>query len=100
MYDRSRGGYQRPVFDAVDDGNGNIELSYAIADRFERVSNNRSVATFQVSHGIYSPDGRTLNVHGIDMDAVKSFNGTTYDIRTFLKENGFRWSRDSKSWVR
>lgn len=49
MYDRSRGGYQRPVFDAVDDGNGNIELSYAIADRFERVSNNRSVATFQVS---------------------------------------------------
>ena len=46
-------------------------------------------------------DNRDATVlHGVNINKVKSVSGDTYNLQTFLKQNGFKWNRDKKRWER
>lgn len=109
------------IYEAGSDGNGNIRLYYAEPDSYYEKSKNKSYAMYELRTGITdmgdsnngffgdSRDnekskfkdenyiGRIRSV-GINWDNVKSVSGQTYDVKSFLKEKGFKWDGESKSW--
>ena len=52
---------------------------------------------FTVEHGFI--DGKVINMD-LANECVKEIKGKTYDIKNTIKEYGFKWNKESKSWVR
>ena len=98
-YNRRRGGYAEHVLEASSDENGNVTLDYAYTKDFASQSKNISIATFHLDHGIYTY-GRETRSHGIDLSKAKSASGRTWDVQKYLEDNGFRWDRSSRRYVR
>lgn len=62
---------------------------------------NTKDVTYKIQHGIVSyDDSRGIESYGIRWDKVSSVSGQTYNIRSMLKEKGFRWDGKTKSWVK
>lgn len=96
--------YRDDVYDAVERKNekGGIEIvkAYGTFDNSNPKANTRDV-TYKIQHGIVSyDDSRGIESYGIRWDKVTSVSGQTYNIRSMLKEKGFRWDGKTKSWVK
>lgn len=96
--------YRDDVYDAVERKNekGGIEIvkAYGTFDNSNPKANTRDV-TYKIQHGIVSyDDSRGIESYGIRWDKVSSVSGQTYNIRSMLKEKGFRWDGKTKSWVK
>ena len=88
--------YRDDVYEAVEQKNekGGIEIvkAYGTFDNSNPKANTKDV-TYKIQHGIVSYDDSRL-------DKVSSVSGQTYNIRSMLKEKGFRWDGKTKSWVK
>lgn len=78
---------------------GVISVSYASPERYDNVSRNTTDAYYRLDHAIYDQIGnRDIQTHGVNMDAVTQVSGKTFEIRGWLKSQGYRWN--GESWVR
>lgn len=96
---RSLGGsrYKATVLDAVDLGNGVIELSYARADSFVKTSktNKTSDVTFTLTNGFVAEHGN-VKPHNLNLENITAISGQTYDVKDYLKSLGYKWK--NKRW--
>lgn len=89
------------TLEATDDGSGNLQIGYPRAKSYDNPNRNTTIATYELKAGFYTESGnRSIQSHNINMDRVKSVKGSTFDIKNYLKSEGFRWDPDSKSWTR
>lgn len=94
--------YGDSVLEAKQTSDGNIVFSYADANfSNDRQKANTQDVTFEIKHGAVTHfnNGRT-QFYGINWDKVKSVSGQTYDIKSYIKDKGFKWDRENKRWVR
>lgn len=97
----SGGQWKRTVLEAQDDGNGNLTIGYATAKSYEHPNRNTTIAKYELKAGIYNQMGdSSLQTHNINWDRVQSVSGQTYDIKSYIKDRGFKWDGKTKSWVR
>lgn len=91
----TRGRYTDTVLQAVDKGNGDVELTYATADSFEKTAktNRTNDVTFTLTHGFVNDDP-----HGLNFEKISSFSGQTYQVKNELKRRGYKF-RNGK-WVK
>lgn len=101
IYRESRGCYSSyfkdEVLEAHEDGKGNITLSYAKDDDYQKTAktNRTNYVTFTLCAGAVNGQ-----LFGLDLGKVKSVSGKTYNVRASLKSAGFRWNAAGQNWVR
>lgn len=90
-----RGRYDDTVLQAVDKGNGEIELQYAKADSYSKMAktNKTNYVTYTLGHGFVND-----KPHNINFDKVQTFSGQTYAVKEELKRRGYKY-RNGK-WVK
>lgn len=102
--EKSKSGYnawRHTVLEAIDDGKGNITIGYPTAISYDHPNKNTTVANYSLKAGIYDQMGdRTLQSHNINWNKVQSVSGQTFDIKSFIRDQGFTWDGKQKSWVR
>lgn len=89
--------YKDEVLEAVDAGNGEVHFQYATPESREKTANtNRTqYVTFKLKAG-----AENGNVFGVNWDKVKAVSGQTYNMKSDIKDRGFRWDGAKKMWVR
>lgn len=89
--------YKDTILEAVDRGNGSLEFVYATPDSREKTAktNRTQYVTYKLKAGAENGD-----VFGVNWDNVKSVSGQTYDLRSEIKDRGFRWDGKNKRWVK
>lgn len=89
--------YKDTILEAVDRGNGSLEFVYATPESREKTAktNRTQYVTYKLKAGAENGD-----VFGINWDNVKSVSGQTYDLRSEIKDRGFRWDGKNKRWVK
>ena len=96
------GRWKHDVLEASDAGGGGISLDYATPKSYEHPNKNTTVAKFELKHGMWS--GQTGNNStgstGINWDNVNFVSGRTYNVQDQLKDNGFRWNRNTRRYER
>lgn len=101
VYRESRGFsgsyYKDSVLEAIDQKNGELSFVYATPESREKTAktNRTQYLTFKLKSGAENGD-----IFGVNWDNVKSVSGQTYDIKSELKERGFRWDGKTKKWIR
>lgn len=91
------GYYKAEVLEAVEDGKGGIKFLYATPEKREQTAktNKTQYLTYKLKAG--AENGETF---GINWDNVKSVSGQTYNLRSEVKDRGFKWDGKTKSWIR
>lgn len=91
----TKGRYEDTVLEAHSNGAGEVVLSYAQADSYNKTAktNKTNYVTYTLKQGFVNDQPHNLNI-----DKIKSFSGQTYNIKNYLKNLGFKW-RDGK-WVK
>lgn len=89
--------YKDEVLEAVDNGNGEVHFQYATPESREKTAktNRTRYVTFKLKAG-----AENGNVFGVNWDKVKSVSGQTYNMKSEIKDRGFRWDGAKKMWVR
>lgn len=89
--------YKDTVLEAIDEGNGELSFVYATPESREKTAktNRTQYVTFKLRAGAENGE-----VFGVNWDNVKSVSGQTYDLRSEIKERGFKWDSQNKRWVR
>ena len=89
--------YKDEVLEATTDGKGNLTVSYAKADSFEKTAktNRTNYVTYNIKAG--AVNGETFN---IDWSKVNSISGQTYSLKREAKEAGLSWDSAEKKWKR
>ena len=89
--------YKDEVLEAVDNGNGEVHFKYATPESREKTAktNRTQYVTFKLKAG-----AENGNVFGVNWDKVKSVSGQTYNMKSEIKDRGFRWDGAKKMWVR
>lgn len=102
VYRESRGAYygsyyKDEVLEAVDKGNGEVHFQYATPESREKTAktNRTQYLTYKLKAG-----AENGNVFGVNWDKVKSVSGQTYNMKSDIKDRGFRWDGAKKMWVR
>lgn len=101
VYRESRGFsssyYKDTVLEAIDGGNGELSFVYATPESREKTAktNRTQYVTFKLRAGAENGE-----VFGVNWDNVKSVSGQTYDLRSEIKERGFKWDSQNKKWVK
>ena len=99
---RSSGGiWKRSNFEATEESDGVLILGRPNYE-YEQVNNNTTAAKAKIKAGYVNTSNGSMNGYwtGIDWDKVTEVKGDTYDIKGKIKEKGFVWNRDTKSWVK
>lgn len=93
----SPGYYKGTILEAIDAKNGELQFVYATPELREKTAktNRTTYLTYKLRSGADNGE-----VFGVNWDNVKVVSGQTYDIRSELKERGFRWDKENKRWVR
>ena len=93
----SRGYYKNTVLEAIDSGNGEVSFVYATPEKREKLAktNRTQYLTYKSKAGAENGE-----VFGVNWDNVKSVSGQTYDIKSEIKDRGFKWDGANKRWVR
>lgn len=50
--------------------------------------------------GEYQDNRDATESVGVNWDNVTAISGATYPLRTFAKNNGFKWDGKTKKWVK
>lgn len=89
--------YKDTILEAVDNGNGELSFEYATPESREKTAktNRTQYLTYKLRAGAENGD-----VFGVNWDNVKSVSGQTYDIKSEIKDRGFKWDGKNKKWVR
>lgn len=89
--------YKDTVLEAIDEGNGELSFVYATPESREKTAktNRTQYVTFKLRAGAENGE-----VFGVNWDNVKSVSGQTYDLRSEIKERGFKWDSQNKKWVK
>lgn len=101
VYREARGyssGYHKDeVLEAVDNGNGEVHFQYATPESREKTAktNKTQYLTYKLKAG--SENGE---IFGVNWDNVKSVSGQTFNIKSDIKDRGFKWDGAKKMWVR
>lgn len=97
----SGGKWTREILEASDDGKGNITLSSAGGAKYEKLNNNTTKATYELKQGVYgyNNSGGVVS-HNINWENVKSISGQTFNIKDFIKSQGFNWDNANKRWTK
>lgn len=84
----NKGRYTDTVLQAVDKGNGEVELVYASADSYSKTAktNKTNYVTYTLDHGFVNSEP-----HNINFEKVKVFSGKTYDVKEELKRRGYKF---------
>lgn len=94
--------WRNTILEAKETGGGGIELDYAKPKGYSNPNSNTTIATYEISHGVWN--GQVGSPHadsiGIDWDKVTHVTGKTFDVKDFIKDKGMRWDRDKKRWSR
>lgn len=87
-----RGRYDDTVLQAVDKGNGVVELEYAKADSYNKLAktNKTNYVTYTLDHGFVND-----TPHNINFEKITTFSGQTYAVKEILKQKGYKF-RDGK----
>lgn len=89
------------VLEAKDAGNGNLEIGYPMAKRYDHPNKNTTVAVYELKAGFFNePGNRSVRAHNVDLAKATSVQGDTFVIKDMLKSEGFRWDQSGKKWVR
>ncbi len=90
-----RGRYDDTVLQAVDKGNGAVELVYAQADSYNKTAktNKTNYVTYTLDHGFVNS-----SPHNINFEKITSFSGQTYQVKDELKKRGYKFRNGS--WVK
>lgn len=91
----TRGRYTDTVLQAVNKGNGEIELAYATPDKYEKTAktNKTNHITYTLDHGFVNSEP-----HGLNFEKISSFSGQTYQVKEELKKRGFKFKNGK--WVK
>lgn len=54
--------------------------------------------TIKYGYNDTAPHTENGDVFGVNWDNVKSVSGQTYDLRSEIKDRGFRWDGKNKRW--
>ena len=101
-YKSSNYHWRNTILEATETSEGVINLYYADPDRYENPNNNRTVAYYTLSHGVWDGqmgDSEAGSV-GINWDAVQQVTGITYQVKDLLRSKGLRFDSQTKSWMR
>lgn len=87
------------ILAVTETANGTIEVAYPTDGRYENPNRNTTEVYYNLEHAIYNEMGhRDLETHGVDMEQVREVYGKTYEIKEWLKAQGFKWN--GKGWAR
>ena len=80
-----------------DNGNGELSFEYATPEKREKTAktNKTEYLSYKLKAGAENGD-----VFGVNWDRVQSVSGQTYDLRSEIKDRGFKWDGKAKKWVR
>ena len=87
--------YDRQVYTADVDSNGNVKLDYAKAEYFGNYGDMTQNVQYKIKAGVV--DGEIVN---LDLSKATTIKGHTYDIKEQAKEAGMVWNPRSDSWVK
>lgn len=89
--------YKDEVLQAVDGGDGNLHFQYATPENREKTAktNRTQYVTFKLKAG-----AENGNIFGVNWDKVKSVSGQTFNLKSDIKDRGFRWDGAKKMWVK
>lgn len=89
--------YKDTILEAIDEGNGELSFVYATPEKREKTekTNRTQYVTYKLR-----ADAENGDVFGVNWDNVKSVSGQTYDLRSEIKNRGFRWDGKNKRWVK
>lgn len=94
-------GWKYTVLEAFEVEDGVIEVDYAEADHYNDLNSQTTEAVYLLEHCIYNEMGTPEpRAYGIDMDKVNTIYGRTFDIKDWIKAQGFKWNGAMKAWVR
>lgn len=90
-----RGRYDDTVLQAVDKGDGAVELVYAQADSYNKTAktNKTNYVTYTLDHGFVNN-----SPHNINFEKITSFSGQTYQVKEELKKRGYKFKNGA--WVK
>lgn len=90
--------FKESAFEAIDLGDGRVMLGYAQAENWHKYSrtNRISQVEFNLKHGFAQDKRGRVTPHNLNLDNIKSFEGTTYQVKDYLKEHGYKWR--NKRW--
>lgn len=93
----SGGYYKDTILEAKDNGNGELSFEYATPEKREKTAktNKTEYLSYKLKAGAENGD-----VFGVNWDRVQSVSGQTYDLRSEIKDRGFKWDGKTKKWVR
>lgn len=93
----SSGYYKDTILEARENGKGELEFVYATPEKREKTAktNRTQYLTYKLKAG-----AENGSVFGVNWDNVKSVSGQTYDLRSEIKDRGFRWDGKNKRWVK
>lgn len=91
----NRGRWDDTVLEAVDTGNGVVELQYAKADSYSKLAktNKTNYVTFTLSHGFVND-----SPHNLNFDKIAEFRGQTYAVKEELKKRGYKFRNGA--WIK
>ena len=89
--------YKGEVLEAVDAGGGEVHFQYATPESKEKTAktNRTQYLTYKLKAGAENGD-----IFGVNWNNVKSVSGQTYNLKSDIKDRGFRWDGAKKMWVR
>lgn len=97
------------VLNVAADGNGGITVTKAKQRDTGEGSRKYPIYEYDVKGAYivpgvdsnsYSDDRDATVVNGVNFKNVKAIKGDTFEIRTFLKQNGYKWDSQKKAWVK
>lgn len=93
----SRSYYKDEILEAVDKGDGHVEFVYASPEKREKTAktNRTQYLTYRLKAGAENGE-----IFGVNFENVKSISGQTYNLRSQVKEKGFKWDGKNKRWVK
>lgn len=69
--------------------------------RWEEQNKNTSHAIFELESGFYTEMGTpNITAYNVDLSKYDVIKGKTYDIKEYIKAEGFKWDGTHKCWVR
>lgn len=91
------GSYKDEVLEATTDGNGNLSFGYADWKHSapSAKTNKTHKAETTITHGAVNGE-----MVGVDLSKAKSVSGKTFNIKSEIKSQGFKWDGKNKMWVK
>lgn len=88
---RGTGSWSESVWHAfADKQKGVLNFRSFTPDEYKKISRTQQEGIYKLSSGIYTSNKRReIKEHNLNLEKVKAINGSTYEMREYLKTKGF-----------